>query len=69
MGEGAKSQVAPLNIFTGFLFRVKMDFISADAIEFKVPQKAAVDIASGVTASCDMMSLCGAVASCAMKLL
>ncbi|WVZ05329.1 hypothetical protein V8G54_018675 [Vigna mungo] len=51
------------------MISVKTDFISANAIVSKVAQMAAVGIARGVTASCDMMSFCGAAASCVLKLL
>ncbi|BAT83357.1 hypothetical protein VIGAN_04049400 [Vigna angularis var. angularis] len=51
------------------LVAVKTDFISANAIVAKVAQMAAVNIALGVTANCEMMSFCGAAASCVMKLL
>jgi len=68
-GRGRNPKIDPLNIFIGFRFRVKADFISANAIVSKMPQEAVVHIAPVVTASCDMMSFCGAAASCAMKLL
>ncbi|KAL9297227.1 hypothetical protein ACSQ67_023123 [Phaseolus vulgaris] len=63
------SKLVESRVMTGVSVQGENGLYSANAIEFKVPQKASVHIASGVTASCDMMSLCGAVASCAMKLL